>query len=86
MASSHLIISSYHHLISFIAWRESIMSWRHHCIAEQDIELGLGYLQTTELALTLLTCMLTFGTGRTNYLQGVVHLVLFVSYVFLIFD
>lgn len=52
----------------------------------EQIELGLDYLQITELALTLVTCMLTFGTGTTNYLQGVVHLMLFVSYIFLIFD
>lgn len=52
----------------------------------EEIELGLDYLQITELALTLVTCMLTFGTGTTNYLQGVVHLMLFVSYIFLIFD
>lgn len=51
-----------------------------------DIELGLDYLQVTQLCLTLVTCMLTFGTGQTNYLQGVVHLMLFVSYIFLIFD
>ena len=54
--------------------------------ARDEIELGLDYLQITELALTLVTCMLTFGTGNTNYLQGVVHLMLFVSYIFLIFD
>ena len=30
--------------------------------------------------------MLTFGTGKTNYLQGIVHLTLFLSYIFLIFD
>jgi Ca2+/H+ antiporter len=35
----------------------------------EEIELGLDYLQITELALTLVTCMLTFGTGTTNYLQ-----------------
>ena len=52
----------------------------------EEIELGLNYLQITELSLTLITCMLTFGTGTTNYLQGVVHLMLFISYIFLIFD
>ena len=47
---------------------------------------GLEYLQIAEMSLTLVMCMLTFGTGKTNYLQGVVHLVLFASYVFLIFE
>eukprot|EP01051_Picozoa_sp_SAG22_P035229 SAG22_NODE_16422_length_325_cov_1.137168_1_plen_50_part_00 len=46
----------------------------------------LAVVQITELTLALLTCTLTFGTGKTNYLQGLVHLTLFVSYIFLIFD
>ena len=48
-------------------------------LTKQNIELGLENLQITELMLTLVTCLLTFGTGKTNYLQGLVHLVLFVS-------
>ena len=55
-------------------------------LTHKDIELGLDFLQLTQMCLTLVTCMLTFGTGSTNYLQGVVHLMLFVSYIFLIFD
>ena len=37
------------------------------------------------LVLTLLTSMLTFGSGRTNVLQGTVHLGLFLGYLLLIF-
>jgi Ca2+:H+ antiporter len=37
------------------------------------------------LVLTLLTSMLTFGSGRTNVLQGTVHLGLFLAYLLLIF-
>jgi Ca2+:H+ antiporter len=29
---------------------------------------------------------LTFGSGRTNVLQGAVHLILFIAYVLLIFQ
>ena len=50
------------------------------------IELGL---QNTDLALFLLTltsCVVTFSSGRTNVLQGVVHLMLFAAYLFLIFE
>ena len=36
---------------------------------------GLGFL----------VAMLTYGTGRTNLLSGVVHLVLLATYVFSIF-
>jgi Ca2+:H+ antiporter len=38
------------------------------------------------VALTLLLGVLTFGSGRTNILQGAVHLVVFVVYLLLIFD
>ena len=36
--------------------------------------------------LTLTASTLTFTAGRTNILQGAIHLVLFVVYVFLIFN
>jgi Ca2+:H+ antiporter len=35
--------------------------------------------------MTLLLSMLTFGTGRTNILFGLVHLVVFAIFVFLVF-
>jgi Ca2+:H+ antiporter len=37
------------------------------------------------LALTFVLGMLTFGTGRTNILFGLVHLVVFAVFVFLVF-
>lgn len=52
-----------------------------------DKELVLG-LNGQGMLLLLLTCflsMLTFGTGRTNILFGLVHLVVFVVFVFLVF-
>jgi len=36
------------------------------------------------LVLTLLVSMLTFASGRTNVLQGAVHMMLFLSYLMLI--
>ena len=50
----------------------------------RSVELGLGPLGITLLALTLLVSLITFASGHTNVLQGAVHLVLFLSYVFLI--
>lgn len=47
--------------------------------------LGLGHEEVLLLALTLFVSALSFGTGRTNVLSGAVHLVLFGTFVFLIF-
>jgi Ca2+:H+ antiporter len=35
------------------------------------------------LALTLIVSVLTLGTGRSTLLQGVVHLVIFATFLFL---
>ncbi|HVK92491.1 MAG TPA: calcium:proton antiporter, partial [Mycoplana sp.] len=48
------------------------------------IILGLGRTETVMLVLTLAVCMITFASGRTNLMQGAVHLTLFVSYLLLI--
>ena len=37
------------------------------------------------LILTFVLSMLTFGTGRTNILFGLVHVVVFAVFVFLVF-
>ena len=37
------------------------------------------------LGLSFLVAIITYGTGRTNLLCGVVHLVLVATYVFAIF-
>ncbi len=50
------------------------------------IELGLDPVDIVLLILTLLVSAVNFGTSRTNVLQGAVHLILFVSYIILIFD
>jgi Ca2+:H+ antiporter len=48
--------------------------------------LGLEHTDFPLLLLTLLLSVVTFGSGRTNVLQGAVHLLLFVSYFLLIFQ
>jgi Ca2+:H+ antiporter len=37
------------------------------------------------LVLTFFLSMVTFGTGRTNILFGLVHIVVFAVFVFLVF-
>jgi len=48
------------------------------------VHIGLTQSETVLLLLTLFVSGLTFGGGRTNVLQGVVHLLLFLVYVMLI--
>jgi Ca2+:H+ antiporter len=50
------------------------------------VHLGLDQVETALLILTLFVSGLTFGGARTNVLQGVVHLLLFIVYVALIFS
>jgi len=52
-----------------------------------DLPLVLGLLpkEMALLAVTFLVSAVTLGTGRTSVMQGAVHLVLFVAYLFLAF-
>ena len=52
-------------------------------ILAQPLELGLGLKDEVLLALTLIVGIITLGTGRTTVLQGIVHLVIFASFLFL---
>jgi Ca2+:H+ antiporter len=47
------------------------------------LTLGLGAKEELLLALTLIVSLLTVGTGRTTVLQGIVHLVVFATFLFL---
>ncbi|MEP7083836.1 MAG: calcium:proton antiporter [Betaproteobacteria bacterium] len=48
------------------------------------VVLGLARVEEAMLLLTLLISMLTFASGRTNVLQGAVHMMLFLAYLMLI--
>ncbi len=50
------------------------------------IHLGLQHSSFIMLLLTLLLSVVTFASGRTNVLQGAVHMLLFVAYVLLLFQ
>lgn len=47
--------------------------------------LGLNAQGMVLLLLTFVLSMLTFGTGRTNILSGLVHMVVFAVFVFPVF-
>jgi len=50
-----------------------------------DLHLSLTPVQTMLLALTLLVSMVNFNDGETNMLEGFLHVILFVVFVFLLF-
>jgi Ca2+:H+ antiporter len=52
---------------------------------DKQLVLGLKAQDTVLLLLTFVLSMLTFGTGRTNILFGLVHLVVFAVFLFLVF-
>ena len=52
---------------------------------DMQLVLGLNDQEVVLLVLTFLLSMLTFVTGRTNILFGLVHLVVFAVFVFLVF-
>jgi Ca2+:H+ antiporter len=52
---------------------------------DKQLVLGLSNQDTLILLLTFMLSMLTFGTGRTNILFGMVHMVVFAVFVFMVF-
>ncbi|CCD93286.1 putative ionic transporter y4hA [Bradyrhizobium sp. ORS 375] len=52
---------------------------------DKQLVLGLDVQGMVLLVLTFVLSMLTFGTGRTNILFGLVHIVVFAIFLFLLF-
>ena len=52
---------------------------------DKQLVLGLDRAEHGAAAADLLLSMLTFGTGRTNILFGLVHLVVFAVFMFMVF-
>jgi len=50
------------------------------------VDLGLNPANDLLLVLTLVVSVVTFASGRTNVLQGVVHVMLFAAFLMLIFQ
>jgi Ca2+:H+ antiporter len=55
-------------------------------ISGKPVQLGLSESSMVLLGVTLGSCLITFGQGQTNILQGFVHLLLFAAYIVLMFD
>jgi Ca2+:H+ antiporter len=51
----------------------------------REIMFGLNQRDSAMLMLTLMISVVSFGAGRTNVLTGLVHLVVFATYVFFLF-
>lgn len=51
----------------------------------KTVVLGLDARETVLLVTTIAASLLTFGTGRTNILFGLVHIVIFAVYIFTVF-
>jgi Ca2+:H+ antiporter len=54
-------------------------------VLDKQLVLGLSSQDMVLLALTLFLAMLTLGSGRTNILFGLVHLVVFAVFMFMVF-
>lgn len=54
-------------------------------VLNKQLLLGLHEREIVLLVLTFILSMLTFGTGRTNILFGLVHMVVFAIFVFMVF-
>jgi Ca2+:H+ antiporter len=52
----------------------------------RDIVLGVEHTDLVLLLVTLAVSVVTFASGRTNVIQGMVHLILFAAYLLLIFQ
>ena len=52
---------------------------------DKTLVLGLASREVVLLAMTLILSMLTFGTGRTNMLFGVVHILVFAIFLLMVF-
>ena len=55
-------------------------------LTRRHLVLGLEHSDLVMLLLTLAVSMVTFASGRTNVLQGAVHLLLFAAYILLMFQ
>jgi Ca2+:H+ antiporter len=53
---------------------------------DKQLVLGLNTQGMVLLVLTLVLSMLTFATGRTNILFGLLHVVVSAVFVFLVFE
>lgn len=53
---------------------------------KQPLALGISAGASILMALGFVVAIITYGTGRTNLLSGIVHLVLLATYIFTVFE
>jgi Ca2+:H+ antiporter len=56
------------------------------CLTRREVFLGLAGANSLLLAVTLAVSVVTFASGRTNVLQGAVHVMLFAAFLMAIFQ
>jgi Ca2+:H+ antiporter len=80
-ASINLALGSAVACIGLTVPTVALVSWW----INQPLELGISAGATVLMALGFVVAMITYGTGRTNLLSGIVHLVLLATYIFTVF-
>ncbi len=55
-------------------------------ITGNKVVLGLDPVESVLLITTVLVAILTFASNKTNTIHGIVHLILFIAYIFMVFD
>jgi len=55
-------------------------------VTGNKVVLGLGPLDSVLLMTTVLVAIVTFTSSKTNSIHGLVHLILFVAYLYMVFD
>ncbi|MEM8561129.1 MAG: calcium:proton antiporter [Pseudomonadota bacterium] len=55
-------------------------------VTGNKVILGLSPVDSILLVVTILVALVTFSSGRTSITHGIVHLVLFLTYIMLVFD
>ena len=55
-------------------------------VTGEKIILGLSPVDSVLLVLTLIVSIVTFASTKTNIIHGIVHLILFISYLVMVFD
>ena len=65
---------------------DPLQPYRQPMVTATGLILGLDGKDTVLLLLTLTVGVVNFSSQRSNFIQGLVHLILFLAYVILIFD
>ena len=76
---------SYFHEFAYDLLAENKFKPAGHDSGPYALQLGISEPNSVLMGLGVLIAVITYGTGRTNVLAGVVHLTLLAAYLFLTF-